>query len=192
MAHSFPVAAPALAEVRSRLPELARAGVRDLELTDPVDVLLDGPESSHALHLIRDATGHGLRIDWVLGAAPEDTGHLHHLFPPSSWVHEESAAAVREWRQSYNFGQCFFRIGPSFVTVKDVRPHVEGARMVIEEPDAATFVALAEHGAAMSADGEHAAAVADLREAELCVVGAGGVLVLPYRLRRWPVPFSAI
>jgi uncharacterized protein DUF5825 len=192
MAHSLPVAAPELTDVRARLPALLRDGVRVLELTDPVDVLLDRPESSHALHLIRDATGCGLRIDWALGSAPEDTTPLHHLFPPSSWVHDDAVATVREWQQSYTFGQCFFRVGPSFVTVKDVRPHVEGARMVIDDPDAATFLALAEGGPSTDENGETAAAVTDLREAELCIVGEEGVFVLPYRLRRWPIPFSAI
>jgi hypothetical protein len=191
MTDTIHVAGSMLASTRSELPALVQAGIRGLVLTEPVDVLLDFPESSYALHLIRDATGWGLHVEWTLGAASDDVQHLGHLFPPSSWANEDGAAAVREWRRSYSFGQCFFRIGPSFVAIKDVRPHVGGARMLIADQDADMFLALVA-GVRGGSEESAAVAVADLCDAGLCAVGSEGFLVLPYRLRRWPVPFSAI
>jgi hypothetical protein len=192
MASSTTVAEPDLGSVRARLPELMPAGVGRLELTDPVDALMDSRASSDALHLIRDATGHGLRVDWTLGAAPEDLSNLVHLWPPSAYVDAGSAEAVNAWRESYSFGQCFFRVGPSFVSVKDIRPHLDAARMVIEDQDADTFLALAEQRPPAAGEQAAEAAIADLAEADLCLVGTDGVFVLPYRIKRWPVPFSAI
>ncbi|BCL17848.1 DUF5825 family protein [Micromonospora sagamiensis] len=144
------------------------------------------------LRYLRDVTSHAVRLRWRLAGLPCFPLHTHvHLVAPSGGVDADSTAHATAWAADYRYGSFFYRRGPGFVAIKDVRPESEDARLTIDE-GAEHFLAMAE--AHTLADLEPAA-----QELVDTVSGAGlllrvdqRLLVLPYRLRHWPVPYLAI
>lgn len=144
------------------------------------------------LYMLREATSHVVRLRWTLAGIPLFPLRTHvHLVPPSSGVGAEAADYAREWLAGYRYGSYYYRQGPGFVTVKDVRPGGDPVRMTIGD-GADHFLTMA------SARDEHdlaegtAAFLDTAQEAGLLVRGSGRFLVLPYRLRHWPVPYASI
>jgi hypothetical protein len=178
--------------VRARLSSLVSSGCRRLELADSVDADFNSVTSVQMMHLIRDATGFGLQINWSMATAPADINNFTHLFPPSGGFDSTGKEIAELWRDAYSFGTCFFRVGPSFIALKDVRRTVEAARMVIEEPYFRSFLELAEWDTIGKLPAGSTAIVDDLVKVGLCHLGRAGMMVLPYRMREWPIPFSAI
>lgn len=192
MTYSVTVDKQNVVAVRAQLSALVDSGCRRLELADSVDADFNSATSVQTMHLIRDATGFGLRVNWSMATAPIDVRPLTHLFPPVSSFDSTGTETVELWRDAYSFGICFFRVGPSFIAIKDIRPTVEAARMVIEEPYFRSFLELAEWDTVGKFPGDSTAIVDDLVKVGLCHIGRAGMMVLPYRMRQWPIPFSAI
>ncbi|SDP95793.1 hypothetical protein SAMN04487905_11849 [Actinopolyspora xinjiangensis] len=179
-------------DVRTRLEDFVSSGARGLVITDPVDLTLPDRTSVDTVRLLRDAVGHGLRIDWraspVDGLSVTDFTHL----PPPANLDELSFlpdSDAESWLDLYSYGQLFYRVGPGFVSIKDVRPTVPAARMTLEEEEARIFLELAEGG---GETGNSESLRSELVEYGLGIAAEGGFLVLPYRIRQWPIPFSAI
>jgi len=186
--------------------ELTAAGYETLVIEPPV--ALAGPgqigdgETSDAgesgtgefsvrfVRLLREALSAGLRVDWALaGPAALDAGLVCHLPPPRDG--SELAAA---WRAQYGFGRCYYRAGPGFYLLKDIRAgEGGGARFRLDDArGVAAFgtLAAAVHLPSAAAD---TVELFGVLEAERLTLRRGdwGTL-LPFRMRRWPVPFLAV
>ncbi|MFI6825020.1 DUF5825 family protein [Micromonospora sp. NPDC050187] len=149
-------------------------------------------EDLELLRYLRDVTSHAIRLRWRLAGLPCFPLHTHvHLVAPSGGVDADSAAHATAWAAGYRYGSFFHRRGPGFVAIKDVRPESEDARLTIDE-GADHFLAMAE---ARTVDDLPPAArelVDTVAEAGLLLRVDQRLLVLPYRLRHWPVPYLAI
>ncbi|MEV7230343.1 DUF5825 family protein [Polymorphospora sp. NPDC051019] len=160
------------------LPEPLRFGqdpVRDLE----------------HLRLLRTLTSHAVRLRWTISGRPAFPLETYaHFVAPSDGVGLDGMNHAVEWARDYRYGTYYYRRGPGIVTVKDVRPGQPGARMVIEE-GADRFERLAESPDGVPGPGDDEL-VADAVEAGLAVEAGGRALVLPYRMRHWPVPYLAV
>lgn len=126
----------------------------------------------------------------ALNTAPLDTGPLHHLPPPTT-IAGLPPEHLQAWRSTFRYGLCYFRRGPDFILIKDTR--VADVHLTIDHPDLmATFLAACTplRDDALTAIQREAI---DILAAEQLVYRLDGLLLtLPTRMRRWPVPFSAV
>ncbi|MBN6041002.1 DUF5825 family protein [Amycolatopsis sp. 195334CR] len=164
---------------------LSAAGVQLLVLPEPVSFGSDDERDLRFLRLLREAVSYTLRIEWRARAVPFDLTMVGHLPPP---LGDEG----REWRDTYRFGLCYYQRGPNFVLLKDVRGE-GGARYRIDDEQAMSVWPELEpvrHRDSLTPAARELCAL--LEEEELLMRRGDWVTHLPYRLRRWPVPFDAI
>jgi hypothetical protein len=164
---------------------LSARGRESLVLTEPVVLGEDDAFDIRFLRLLREAMSMTMTVDWTpASAVPFDPRMVRHLVPP-----REGADA---WRDGYRFGLCFYQVGPGFVLLKDTREN-GGARYRIDDERAVT--AWHELGSVLSlpAASPGVRELCELLTAENLVMRCGDwVTLLPFRMRRWPVPFDAI
>jgi hypothetical protein len=173
--------------------ELATAGCERLVVDGPVPAGRSIDEDLRLLRFLREATCRTLRVDWTLGGRPlVEPRDLVHLVPPMDGDGEEAAECAAGWRADYRYGSYYYRQGPGFVTVKDVRPGGETVHLTIDGDSAAQFRALAAATVVADLDEAGVSALDDAVEYGLVLRGADTLLMLPFRMRRWPVPYSAI
>lgn len=172
--------------------ELAATGHELLIVDGPVPAGQNLDEDLRLLRFLREATCHTLRLEWTLGGRPlVELRDLIHLVPPTDGV-ADAADFVTDWRAGYRYGLYYYRQGPGFVTVKDVRPGGEAVHLTIDGDSAAQFRTLATATTVADLDADSATALADVVDYGLALRGQDALLMLPYRLRRWPVPYSAV
>jgi hypothetical protein len=155
---------------------LWQAGVREVRIRETVgadDGLL------HFLRFLREAASHGIDVVWEsAGDLGCDTRLLYHL-PPR--------AGDPSWRSVYRYGLCHYRVGPGFVTVTDQR---RGPAVPI------TLRGTQEIRLVRNLDrpgpSEESSAFIGLVRSGLIISNGRDALCLPYRLRRWPIPCTAI
>lgn len=172
--------------------DLAAFALRTVTVTEPVDLSVSMDECLRLLRVLRDATSHAVRVSWTLSGPPNLPPRTHtHLIPPRSGTGEAAHRYAESWASAYRYGAFYYRLGPDFVAIKDVRDDADAARMVIDE-GSETFLALAE--AATRAEVEHvdAEVLETAAEAGLLLYTDDRMLVLPYRMRHWPVPYASI
>ncbi|MFI7026125.1 DUF5825 family protein [Micromonospora sp. NPDC049900] len=162
-----------------------------VELPEPLRFGQSPAQDLDLLRLLRAVTSHAVRLRWTLRGRPSFPLHTYsHLLPPCLGVELDDVTHTVAWARDYRYGSFYYRRGPGIVTIKDVRPGQPASRMVIED-GADRFEHLAE-----SADGrpeaDDAELVADAVEAGLAVEADGRTLVLPFRMRHWPVPYLAV
>jgi hypothetical protein len=167
-------------------------GCQRLVVTGPVPAGLDVDADLRLLRFLRAATSRTLRVDWELAGRPLVAERdLLHLVPPTAGADAAGAACATAWRAGYRYGSYHYRVGPDFVTVKDIRPGGPPVHLTIDGDSARQFheLAGAEHLADLSPAAT--AALADAVEFGLAVRGDHALLLLPWRMRRWPVPYVA-
>jgi hypothetical protein len=182
-----------LRELTASAPaEIAAAGYQRVVIEEPVVAGESVDEDLGLLRFLREATSHTLRLDWTLAGRPlVEPRNLTHLVPPTLGVDPDAVACVEAWRAAYRYGAFYYRRGPGFVTVKDVRPDGETAHLTIEDDSAEQFLILAEATSVAELDAAGIDALGDAVEFGLAVRGVETLLLLPFRMRRWPVPYVA-
>ncbi|GAA3954730.1 hypothetical protein GCM10023085_41500 [Actinomadura viridis] len=175
----------------------------------------DPAATTRAVALLRDLVPTGERVEWrgrITG--PLDLALLHHLPPPADLedgtddgtkggtkggtehgredgqAEKEAAAEQDTWARSYAFGSLYYRMGPGFVQVKDVRDPACPVRSVLTDPAVIeVFTTCLTPARASDLD---APALLDLLRRRLLLPAGDLVVTLPYRLTRWPIPFFAV
>ncbi|MFJ9815423.1 DUF5825 family protein [Streptomyces sp. NPDC101151] len=165
---------------------------RRAEVTEPLDLGGQGRDTAEAVRFLRECQSLGLEVGWRAAGRPSyDISVLRHLPPPS-----ELPGCRRElsaWRAGYAYGTLYHRRGPGFVTVMDRREPGTAARLTLDHPGLlAAFELLVDPTPLEALDpiGRRAAAV--LAAERLALVSGGWAVALPPRIRRWPVPCTAI
>jgi hypothetical protein len=144
------------------------------------------------LRILREATSRGIALRWRLAARPLLPLRTHvHLLPPIGGVDAETNAYAAAWADRYRYGSFYYRHGPGFVTVKDVRPDGPARRMVISD-GAAEFLAMVTATTIEGLTGTAQRALPDAVDAGLVLVAGRHIHALPFRMRHWPVPFAAV
>lgn len=173
--------------------DLAAMACMTIAITRPIRFGYDLDADLRHLRWLRDVTSHAIRLTWTLEGAPLlDRRDYCHLVPPSAFATLGNADVVTRWRSEFRYGTFYYRVGPGFVTVKDVRPGGDHARMTISGPDAALFSRLAQTSCHQAGDEPLEAALSVMSGAGLARYTRSSLLVLPFRLRHWPVPFLSI
>ncbi|MGV4981491.1 DUF5825 family protein [Streptomyces sp. NRAIS4] len=162
---------------------------RRVEVAEPLDLSGAGRRTAEAVGFLREAQSHGLRVTWRATGSPSyDTAALRHLPPPIELPGE--GAELAAWRAGHRHGTLYHRRGPGFVTVLDRRARGTAVRLTLDHPELlAAFLRLQEPAPLDATDRE----AVDLLVAERLVLATGGwAVALPPRIRRWPVPCTAI
>ncbi|WP_433177487.1 DUF5825 family protein [Actinoallomurus sp. CA-150999] len=166
--------APGLDAVTGDL--LWQAGVREVRIRETVgadDGIL------HFLHFLREAASHDINVVWEsAGGLGCDARLLYHLPPP---------AGDPSWRSAYRYGLCHYRVGPGFVTVTDQRRGPAVPITLGEAHEIRLVRDLDRPGRS-----EESSAFVALLQSGLIISHGRDALCLPYRLRRWPIPCTAI
>ncbi|RZS45087.1 hypothetical protein EV193_101973 [Herbihabitans rhizosphaerae] len=135
------------------------------------------------LTVLREAMSNLVPVDWsARGDLPWPSRLVVHL-PPPSVVDSESGGA---WRAEHRFGQCWYRVGPSFLVIKDVRPGRPKARTLVPGEWTEAFLALAS-GDGVPRDEWQRVMLDRLVRARLAIMLDERGVVLPYRMCRWPI-----
>jgi len=160
-----------------------------VRLTEPLR-LADGLED---LRLLVAVTSHVVRLTWVLDGRPGlPVDRLCHLLPPASGTDSAAQAYAEEWSSLHDYGCFHYRQGPGLVTVKDLRPGAGATRMRIEDEDAAGFLRMAATSHGDELDAATREMLPDAESFGLVLRAGDSHLVLPHRLRHFPIPAWAV
>ena len=165
--------------------DLATLTFARVRLTEPLR-LDTGLED---LRLLVAATSHVVRLTWTLAAPPDlPADRLCHLTPPVSGTGDAARAYAGQWSSLHRYGCFHYRQGPAFVTVKDLRPGADATRMRIEDEDAAGFLRMATTSHGSELDEPTRAMLPDAEAVGLVLRTGDSHLVLPHRIRHFPIP----
>ncbi|GAA3143318.1 hypothetical protein GCM10010521_32670 [Streptomyces rameus] len=165
---------------------------RRVEPAGPLDLSGSGRGTAEAVRFLRECQGLGLRVDWRATGTPSyDPALLHHLPPPAE--HASAETELTAWRAAYAQGALYHRRGPDFVTVLDRREPGTAARLTLDHPALHdTFLRLLEPTPVDTLDPVGREALGLLAAERLVLAAGGWAVALPPRIRRWPVPCTAI
>lgn len=179
---------------RARIEEHCRRGYAYARIEGALDRPSGSPGEARRflawLETIRDMTACAVPVEWTAGPDVAALAPLlFHIVPPTN----PGPPAIEEWRETHRYGTCFWRSGPGFVTITDRRDESDAHQFVLETADYLEVFRAAD----TVTDRERLAALGDeaLRELEanrLILSLEGWSLALPFRMRHWPVPFTAI
>jgi Family of unknown function (DUF5825) len=161
---------------------LACAGVRHVDVPEPVTLSRRNPVGTLAfVRLLREAAGHAMKVRWhgLVDLDAHARTLLGHLPPP------EGDTA---WSAGYRHGLCHYRRGPDFLLVTDRRFGEPATTLLLAGVEQAAFERYATVTAAAPGDEVFGRFVAS----GLLLALDGYALALPYRLRRWPIPCTAV
>lgn len=165
---------------------LKRAGVVEVGLGQSVEIT-----SARAglaidfIRFLRDAVAASLPVRWSMAEVDEDLlPRLTHLFPPSN--------APASWITDFGFGRFFWRNGPSFITVRDLRSSQDPTQYILDDPDLVAIFRGAEQSLDVASLKPSNAALRELIDEGLVLELGGRALTLPYRLLTWPIPCMAL
>ena len=122
-----------------------------------------------------------------------DTRPLHHLPPPSVPVGIESQLddpRLGLWRAAFRPALYYYRLGPGFIQVKDVREPGSAAWITIDQaPLIDALLRCSEQPVPVAGqDSDDRAALAFLLQEGLLLQFGEFVTTAPYHMRRWPIP----
>ena len=163
-------------------------------LEEPLTFGADPVATAWAVALLREGQSSGMAVQWrAVRRGAFELSALRHLPPPQSLDGASQDTELASWRDGHAYGRYYFRIGPGFVHVKDVRTPSDAVRLVLAEPGVRdTFLrCLRPTRVATLPDSERAAVSELVAEGLVLRVGELAVTVVP-RMRRWPVPAGAV
>jgi hypothetical protein len=174
--------------------DLAQAGRERLVLTEPVRLGTDDECDVRFVRLLRESLSATVRVEWTaesIGSFP--AALVSHLPPPSAGVALRGENGI-QWRDGYRFGRCYYRIGPEFVLIKDMRQGDDrGARYRLDGAEVMGAFPGLEQALYLPAAPAPVRELFELLTGEELVLRRGDWgTVLPFRMRRWPVPFSSV
>lgn len=159
-----------------------------MRVTDPLPLGGDPAVTTAGIAMLRDASARFSRVLWSAEiTGPVDIHRLMHLYPPT---HVAGPAELGEtWKEGYRYGSFYYRLGPSFIVVKDTRESSAAARFVIDDPnlcDVFLRCATPLHNRELTAPQRDAAE--PLIDEGLLFDISGWLVTAPLRMLRWPVP----
>lgn len=161
------------------------------EASIPVCASPESDEGIALLHEVRATTAAQLPHSWLLAAnfSDEYALVLSHLYPPI--FRSTESPSIARWRESYGYHKLYYRVGPGFVQTVDYRFSPAGEEAIFEGRDAEQFVSLdlAPLEAASPAPNDF---VERLLTLDMYLKSERFGLLLPFRVRRWPIPWISV
>jgi len=154
---------------------------------------LEARASVNLIRFLRDAASWDLRVRWVAQFdAAVDPLALAHLEPPTR-VAGRPTEAVSRWRNAHRYGLFYWRRGPDFVLIKDVRDAEKPVYLVIDDPPVLeAFTTLVDPCRLSMMPKVLQEAAEELLAERLILRLEDWAVVLPMRVRIWPIPYAGI
>jgi hypothetical protein len=181
-------------EYASRVMAETESRSRPLTLLGPIRLGADPDLDVVALRLLAEATSGHVDLHWELGGEPPwPLRAVVHLRPPIGAANAAGRRFATRWAELFRFGLCTYRRGPGFVALRDIRPDGERLRTVADGRWATAFETLLSTPACPNGDAASRQLLDELHTAGLALrLDGGRHVLLPFRLRRWPIPYSAV
>jgi hypothetical protein len=163
-------------------------GCGQVRLAQPVSLGADAEFDVSFFRFLREALSCLLTVEWTMTALGSlELGAVCHLPPPTAGPYAE------QWRGEYGFGYCFYRVGPGFIHLVDVRDADGAARFLLDDPVTVEAFGQLVGVVRLSELPPPAAELADqLDQARLLLRLGDWATILPCRLHRWPMPCTAV
>ncbi|WP_330294233.1 DUF5825 family protein [Streptomyces sp. NBC_00503] len=183
-------ALPPLTELHRLRDDL---GVTRIRVPAPVRLAPDaGVVFCEFVDFLRRAASALIAVDWggVVDLPPAVAAACAHLSPPMT----ADSEAARTWQALHPGSYLHLREGPGFRLVKDTRQGRPPSRTVLDEaPELALVVLLSSPRTVEEITDEGLAdQLASFLEHDFAAVCDGSAVLLTTRLRRWPIPYSAL
>ena len=165
---------------------LAEAGVSEIVLRDPVDLHRDGPHgATDAVRFLRDTVPLGMHVSWTPADAGSVPPVLVHLWPPADG--RPAGAPPPKL-----FGIYYWRKGPNFISIQDIRPGIVPCFYLLDEPELFdAFLRLQQPAVRDELPVELHDAFDQLEQENMLFSTGRYAVALPCRVVRWPTPFNA-
>jgi uncharacterized protein DUF5825 len=175
-------------------PELVRLrddeGVTEVEVVGSVRLDERDPSGLTSwLAWLRDAASALVAVRWTgqVILAPSLISNIVHLPPP-----ESAGAATRPWLDLHAKSALYYRRGPGFITVKDLRRSRQRMNITLDDPaELDLFERIArpvEVGTLTRFEGQ----LDEFLDAGLAYRVGNLVVGIATHLRRWPIPHTAV
>jgi hypothetical protein len=172
---------------------LVRPGSATVDTPVTLDVARPGA-TLEFIAWLRDQQSQAVDVSWSAVVVPRfDVTPLVHLCPPGPGAPVEEPGEVRRWRAAHRPGMCYYRLGPGFIQVKDLRQAETAARYLLDEPPLVNAFLRCLRPCAMGDLDPAAGRAVEALVAERLLLRLGDrVTTLPSRMRRWPVPSNFV
>lgn len=155
------------------------------------------------ISFLRDAMSARVVVSWVadslVGLSVTDVVHLYPPRAPDETplpvaaLGSSSSSDSDVWRRDYRYGLCYYRHGPEYLAVRDMREHDQRAAFVLfESAIVSTFNKCLVPTELTTLSASERDALEILVEERLIAVADGKAVTLPYRMKHWPVPYYAV
>jgi hypothetical protein len=160
-----------------------------VDVPEPVVLGADSAATLRFVAWLRDRFSDGLIANWQGHVIPPLTpSALYHLPPP-----EDGGEDCREWRERFALGLFYYRLGPGFIQIQDIRDRGSAANFVLDEgPLTHAFLTCLTPCSLADLRGDDREAATALLEEGLLLQADDMVLTLPNRMKRWPVPAMSV
>lgn len=167
-------------------PGIANVGTRAIQLGERPD------ETAHFIAELRDHMSAGKYLQWRGTVTPSvATESLWHLPPPASTA-PDGAERIKAWQTRFRPGLCYFRRGPGFVQIRDIRFPAAASYTIDDEALLRIFTDCLEPRMLAELTQREREGVELLLSENLALRVGDHVVTIPYRMRRWPVPASEV
>jgi hypothetical protein len=163
-------------------------GITTISIPRPLKFRANSIESFLWIKFIRDFSAYERKIEWQLELSEEIPYEKFMAFPPPGALFTD-AKGLSEWTTNYRRDLFYWRRGPNFVSIKDARAFPP---RVLTTDKAETFTTFLQCVSGLPKASADADAIDELLSEGLVIMVGGMYLALPHRIRRWPVPCSAI
>ncbi len=165
---------------------LAERGVGSIVLREDVDLRRDGPRgATETVRFLRDTVPLGVHVSWTPADPAAVPQTLVHLWPPAN---TQPAGAP----PPKLFGIYYWRKGPDFISIQDIRPGIVPCFYVLDEPDIFdAFLQLQQPAARDAVPADRQNALEQMEQENMLFSTGRYVVALPCRVARWPTPFHA-
>jgi hypothetical protein len=149
----------------------------------------DEPAAARFIAWLRDRMSAGERVRWSGDLPPSfDTASLHHLQPPVTTGRTPPSQAITAWQASFRPALYYYRKGPGFIQIKDVRDPAAAVRITLNDPThILVFERCQQPLRPSELSAEEREALAQLTQAGLLLQLGEHLTTAPYRMSHWPI-----
>lgn len=162
----------------------------EVDIPDPFPLGRTAVESAKFIAGLRDLMSAGAVARWRGAVTPAltESAALHHLPPPHG-----AEEVLGPWRSRFRLGLCYYRRGPDFIHIKDIRDPSAGAAYVLDDPLLVRAFTRCLSPTRLPDVAVDERAAIDLLLAEHLLLRLDDcVVTLPYHMRRWPIPATLV
>lgn len=163
-------------------------GLRRVVFETPFRLRAPSHADVRRLRAIRDLTSCSVPVEWAIVEIGEfDLSQIVSFYPPHTIAGEDQLQ--RDWADQFRYGSFYWRRGFEFLTIRDARQ----ANTTLLTLDSADYIEAFRRCIDVdTVPRSFSQPLSDLMAEGVIVVISKWLLVVPYRMKHWPVPFNSV